>query len=136
MFEILEHPSDIGVLARAPTRSEALIAVSTGVMGIIVNPEPFKATEERWFRAPGMDDAAKVVNWLNEILFFFDTEGLVFTDFTIDSWTEQEIVGRARGDFYNAAKHEFRTAIKAATFHQFESHAIPEGWEIRVFLDV
>ena len=135
-FELLEHTSDIGVLGRGRNRREALIATSKGLVSLLVNPEPFRVVEDRYFKAPGTDEAAQIVNWLNEILFFFDTDGLVFVDFEIDSWTPAEIIGRARGERFDLDRHEFRTAVKAATYHQFESHMIPGGWELRVFVDV
>jgi len=136
MFEILDHPSDVGILARGPNREAALIEASRGLTSIILDTKGIPASEEREFRAPGSDHAAQVVNWLNEILFFFDTEGFVCVDLVIDSWSDSKIIGRARGGFFNPAKHEFRTAVKAATFHQFESHPTNDGWEIRVFVDV
>src|SRR4026208_324406 len=132
-FELLEHTSDIGVLARGADREEALIAASQGLVSILVDPARFRPLEERYFTAPGPDEAAQIVNWLNEILFFFDTEGMVFVDFAIDSWTPVEITGRAKGERLDIERHEFRTAVKAATYHQFESHKIPGGWELRVF---
>jgi len=135
-FELLEHTSDIGVLARRSTREEALIAASHGLVSILVNPAEVRAVEERYFKAPGSDEAAQIVNWLNEILFFFDTDGLIFTDFIVDSWTSEEITGHAKGERLDIERHEFRTAVKAATYHQFESHATPDGWELRVFVDV
>jgi SHS2 domain-containing protein len=136
MFELLEHTSDMGILARGRTREEALIAASQGLVSILVDPAPFRPLEERHFKAPGPDEAAQVVNWLNEILFFFDTDGIVFVEFQIDSWSAQEISGRARGERFDIDRHEFRTAVKAATYHQFESHRTADGWEIRVFVDV
>ena len=136
VFELLEHTSDVGILARGTTREEALISTSHGLVSILVNPASFRALEERYFKAPGPDDAAQIVNWLNEILFFFDTEGMVFVEFVIDSWTRDEIAGRARGERFDIERHEFRTGVKAATYHQFESHQTPDGWEIRVFVDV
>ena|SRR6266404_2741263 len=135
-FELLEHPSDIGVLARGADRKEALIAASKGLVSILVDPAPFRPLEERFFKAPGTDEASQIVNWLNEILFFFDTEGMVFVEFVIDSWTPEEITGHAKGERLDIERHEFRTAVKAATYHQFESHRTPRGWELRVFVDV
>jgi protein archease len=135
-FELLEHTSDVGVLARGRDRDEALLAASHGLVSLLVNPEPFRALEERYFKASGTDEAAQIVNWLNEILFFFDTEGMVFVDFAIDSWGPGEITGRAKGERFDIDRHEFRTAVKAATYHQFESHTTANGWEIRVFVDV
>lgn len=135
-FELLEHTSDIGVLARGATREEALIGASRGLASILVDSSTFRPVEERFFRASGSDEAAQVVNWLNEIIFFFDTEGMVFVEFDIDSWQAGTISGRARGERLDVSRHELRTAVKAATFHQFESHPTADGWEIRVFVDV
>src|SRR5690349_21367821 len=123
MFQLLDHTSVVGILARGVNREDALIETSRGLTRIIANPAHFGPLEERYFKAPGSDDAAQVINWLNEILFFFDTEGMVFVEFSIDSWTTSEIVGRARGERFDVDRHEFRTAVKAATYHQFESHA-------------
>jgi SHS2 domain-containing protein len=136
MFELLDHPSDVGILARGRTREEALVEVSRGLTSIIVNTDGLGMTEERELLANGPDEAAQIVNWLNEILFFFDTETVAFVEFQILSWTAEGITGRARGAFFDFSEFEFRTAVKAATYHQFESHATAEGWEIRVFVDV
>jgi SHS2 domain-containing protein len=137
MFQLLDHPSDVGILARGATRDEALIEASKGLVSILTDPADFHPLEERYFSAAGVDAAAQIVNWLNEILFFFDTEGMVFVDFAVDSWTASEITGRARGERFDVDRHEFRTAVKAATYHQFESHSIEDGgWELRIFVDV
>lgn len=135
-FVLLEHPADIGVLARGTTRAEALVAASKGLASILVNPETIRGEEERKLRASGSDEAAQIVSWLNEILFYFDTEGLIFADFSIDSWSEQEVVGRAWGKRFDPDRHEFRTHVKAVTYHQFESVKTADGWEIRFFVDV
>jgi len=136
MYELLEHTSDIGILARGRTREQALIAASDGLVAILVDPSPFHPAEERYFKAEGRDEAAQVINWLNEILFFFDTEEMVFVEFGIHSWNDEGIVGYARGERFDIGCHEFRTGVKAATYHQFESHATSEGWEMRVYVDV
>ena len=136
MFQFLEHTSDIGILARGATREEALIEASKALVSIMADASAVRPAEERYFKAPGPDEATQILNWLNEILFFFDTDGLLFVDFQIDSWTDLEITGTARGARFDANVHEFRTAVKAATYHQFESRPAPHGWEIRVFVDV
>ena len=93
--------------------------------------------EERALLVEGADEASQVVNWLNEILFLFDAEGLVFEDFAVDSWSTDGIRGRARGEHLDPLRHEIRTAVKAATYHQFEMRTPEPGvWEIRVFMDV
>src|SRR5215813_11212100 len=108
MFEILDHPSDVGILARGLTREEALVEASRGLTSIIANTDGLGATEERELHAHGPDQAAHIVNWLNEILFYFDTENVVFFRFEILSWTAAGVAGRARGAYCDFSKFEVR----------------------------
>ena len=136
-FELLEHPSDIGVLARGDSREQALVEASKGITSIMVDPSAIGSVEERELHVTGPDAASHVVKWLNEILFLFDAEGLVFADFTIDAWTAEGIRGRAQGEHLDPERHEIRTAVKAATYHQFDLREAGSGlWELRVFVDV
>jgi len=135
-FRLLEHPSDIGVCGIGATREEALIAVSKGLVSIIVDPKPFRPIEKRLLAGDGPDEAAQIVSWLNEIPFFFDAEGIIFAGFYIDSWSSTEIRGHALGERFSIEHHEFRTGVKAVTYHQFESRETARGWEISVFVDV
>src|SRR5689334_18473036 len=109
-FEFLEHPSDVGILAHGENRREALIALSQGLANIIVDPSAVACSDEREFRIQGIDAPAQVINWLNEILFFLDTEGLLLTQFEVDAWTENEIRGRGRGETLVSDRHTLRTA--------------------------
>jgi SHS2 domain-containing protein len=136
VFELLEHPSDIGILGRGASREETLVAVSHGLTEVMVDVDGFRPSTERVFRIGGQDAEAQIINWLNEILFFFDTEALVFTEFAIDSWSAQELLGRAWGETVDLNRHELRTSVKAATYHQFDFRQTEHGWELRVFIDI
>jgi SHS2 domain-containing protein len=135
-FHYLEHPSDIGFLARGATREEALVAAGQALGSILVDADTVVAREERELRGAGADEAARVVAWLTEVLYWFDAEGLVFRDFAVDRWDEREIVGRARGERLDPARHELRTSVKAVTYHQFHCGPTDGQWEIRVFVDL
>src|SRR5687768_7344560 len=113
------------ILGRGSTRHEALIDASRRLMNTIIDAAPFGSFEERAFQASGPDETGRIVNWLNEIVFFFDTEGMVFNDFTIDSWTEAEITGRARGELIDLSRHDYRAGVKNASAARLESHAVP-----------
>ena len=112
-FELLEHPSDIGFAARGANREEALSAASHALVRFLVNPGTFRPLEERYFKAAGIRRSSAIVNWLNEILFFFDTEGMVFVEFQIDSWTREanhRPCDEARD--FDTERHEFQDCSK------------------------
>ena len=136
-FELLEHPSDIGLLARGDSRERALIEASKALTSIIVDPTGIRPTDQRPLEVTGADPATQIVNWLNELLFLFDAENLVFGDFAVDSWTPDGVRGRAWGERFDPERHELRTAVKAVTYHQFDLRTVaPGNWELRVFVDL
>ena len=134
-FELLDHPSDIGILGRGHSLEEALLSLSKGLTSIMADLESIRPTTEREFRIEGTDVAEQVISWLNEILFLFDTEGLLFSEFAVENWAPSVLTGRARGEFIRP-HHSFRTAVKAATYHQFEVRQQDDFWELQVFFDV
>ena len=134
----IEHTADRAFLVRGKDLNELFTQAAQALLQF-EGRKPYgkgSLSREAEVEVDGFDRETLLVNWLNEILFFFDTEGIVFVEFAIDSWTSHEITGRAKGERFDAERHELRTGVKAATYHQFESHAIPGGWELRIFVDV
>src|SRR5262245_27219240 len=105
-FKLLEHPSDIGAFAWGDSREEALVEASKAFTSIMVYPAGIEKHERRELRVIGVDATSQVIAWLNELVFLFDAEGLVFADFVIDSWTEAQIVGHAAGERFDPKQHE------------------------------
>ena len=134
---LLEHASDVGLQATGPDRRVALAAASRGLTGLMVDPATVEERVERRLRAEGFDEAAQIVAWLNEVLFLFDTEGLLLSRFEITRWDDTTVEGEAAGEPFDPPRHELRTGVKAATYHQLASGPDGRGgWEIRVFLDL
>ena len=61
-----------------------------------------------------------------------DTSGQVFADVEIDRADETSLRARVRG----VTPAEFKTAVKAATFHGLHVEQDDDGWEAHVVLDV
>lgn len=135
-FTILEHPSDIGVLAVAGSRKQALEAAAEGLVSIIADPRSIHPKLTRPLEARGQDEATLPILWLNEIIFYFDAEQLLFSRFSVDHWSRTALLGRGWGERFDPNIHELRTAVKAVTYHQYRSRQRPEGWELQVFFDV
>ena len=136
-FQLLPHPSDVGVRARGGSREEALVAASRGLTSVMVNPDTVELQVEQPLRGTGADEAAqKIVAWLNDILYRFDADRLVLRDFSIMAWASDGIVGVGRGEKFDPARHSLRTAVKAVTYHQFDLRRTDRGWQLQVFLDL
>jgi len=83
-----------------------------------------------------IDREALLVDWLNYLLYLFDTDGFLGRDFQIESLTPERLEARVTGENFDPARHPSLTAVKAATFHQLSIVPVKDGWEATVVLDL
>ena len=96
----------------------------------------------RTIRLEASDREALLVEWLNELLYLVETEGLLFSDFRIESLTVSEAarageVGATMvAHVGGAVAPVTRAHIKAATFHDLKLVEDAAGWSTVITFDV
>ena len=71
---------------------------------------------EREFRIDGTDLAYLLVDWLNELLFAFESQRLLLSDFDIRI-DPQGLAATARGETIDEVRHQLAHEVKAITYH-------------------
>jgi SHS2 domain-containing protein len=95
-------------------------------------PGAIAASHWREIELQAMDRETLLVGWLNELLFLTESEGLLFSDFSVKSLTDTALAARAGG-----APGEVTGAhIKAATFHSLEVVENRTGFSAVITFDV
>jgi SHS2 domain-containing protein len=99
-------------------------------------------TPEVWrtVRLEADDREALLVEWLNELLFLIEQEGVLFVDFRIQSASDpaEPLQDRATlvANVGGAAAPVTRAHIKAATFHDLQLVKDNGGWSTVITFDV
>jgi SHS2 domain-containing protein len=78
-------------------------------------------------------------DWLSELIFLKDKEGLLFKEFTVqlEHNTEWNLTAVVRGEPIDPKRHGLRADAKAVTYHQFEvAQTEAGGWKARVVVDI
>ena len=135
-FRILEHTADIGFEAFGATRQEVFANAARALMHLMVDLEAIAPQERISLRAEASDMPSLLVNWLSEILYFFDAEGWLFRDFQFDALTERGLTAVARGEKFDRRKHQVKLLVKAVTYHQLDLRETEEGWRAQVYVDI
>lgn len=135
-FQILEHPADVGFLARGRTVEELFANAALAMMSLGWELESVGESEQREIRAEGEDVEWMLYDWLAAILALADAEGLVLKRFLVNEISNGLVRGTVWGERYDKSRHRARTYIKAVTLHQFQVSRTDSGWTARVFLDV
>lgn len=132
----MEHTADVGVVADGDTFADALAWVATGMFSVITDLELVREASSVDVHVESADRDILVVDWLNELLYIFDTNQFLPKTFEVS--VNQDLTGltaSCRGESVDLDRHIFYTDVKAATYHnlQVSSGAM---WNIQVVLDV
>ena len=135
-YEVFEHTADVGLHAYGSTLPELFIHAAQGMESLMVPLEQVRLQVSREITAEGHDVVSLLIAWLNELIFLFDTEYLIFREFEIDSLTETHLKGRASGEPYDEQRHDLSSAIKAVTWHEAAVEQTAEGYKARIIFDI
>jgi protein archease len=91
--------------------------------------------ESRSFDVPGDDPAYLLLDWLNELLYAFESDRLLFAEFEVTR-TRTGLHAVARGERYDPSRHALAHEVKAITYHALRVARTPEGWEATVIVDI
>ena len=135
-FRILEHTADIGFEVFGATREEVFANAGRALMHLMVNLDSIARRDGLQLRADASDMPSLLVNWLSEILYWFDAEGWLFSDFKFDELTEHSLAAIARGERFDRRRHQVKLLVKAVTYHQLDLREAGERWRAQVYVDI
>jgi SHS2 domain-containing protein len=135
-YEFIEHTADLGFKAYGASLEELFAHAAEAFFEALVGLESIKEDMERSIEveADALDNL--MVSWLAELLYLYDTEGLVFKSFQLKRIENNRLNAKVRGELLDPARHEIKTGVKAVTYHQLYVEERGGGWEAQVILDV
>ena len=136
-YEPLEHTAEAGIIARGATLAEAFANAAEGMYAVIVELDGVEERETREVALEGENFEALLVDWLLELVFLTETEGLVFHRFQIDELSEARLRGRAWGERFDAQRHRSHNVmVKAVTRYLLEIAQEDGGYRVQVLFDI
>jgi SHS2 domain-containing protein len=135
-YEFIEHTADLGFRAYGGSVGELFVHAAEAFFEAILALESIEEKTERSIevQAEALDDL--MVSWLDEFLFLYDTEKLVFKRFQIIEIGENRTRANAWGEILDLARHEIKTVIKAVTYHKLYVRKRGRVWETQVIFDI
>lgn len=139
-FDILDHPADMGFRAWAPTVEELFETAAVAVSSILVDLDVIEESTTVDIEVEAEDEDLLLYNWLSEILFLFDAEGVLLKRFDISGFLTSsgkiKLTAKASGQQYSSERHQIKTYVKAITLHQLKILRKPEKIEAQVYIDI
>jgi SHS2 domain-containing protein len=134
-FDILDHTADVGIVAYGTDISQAFVNAARALFSLITDLDDVAEILYRDIKLTASDQESLLVEWLNELIYLFDTEGIVFKRFDITQLNSTRLKARSYGEKVDSAKHGLKTGVKAATYHMLKVDK-DNGCRVRVLFDI
>ncbi len=139
-YRFLEHTSDAFIEAWGPTLEEAFIQAAHGFYETMLSSESVEPKTTELVRVEGHDEKELFYNWLEALLLKFDIDGIAYSEFNINSISEQSglltLHAKIRGEKYVRRKHGAKVEVKGITYHLMTIDTRPGRITIRFILDL
>lgn len=136
MFEVFEHTADLGLRVRAATQEELFVEAARALFSVLIaNPAALQAVDTRVIRVDGTQSDYLLFDWLNELLYLFETERLLFAEFTVQ-FDESGLTAQCQGENLDPSRHVLEHEVKAITYHGLKVEADDAGWMAELIVDI
>ena len=133
-FQLIEHTADTGLVAYGRSLAEAFANAAYGLFSIITELNQVREVKSRPVTVTAGDVEELLFNWLNELIYVFEVEHLLFKRFDISELTEHNLKATCWGETYDPSRHQLKLGVKSATYHMLEVDG--EKNRVQVIFDV
>lgn len=136
MYETFSHTADLGLRVRAANLDQLFAEGAAGLFSLLVsdvlsNPNG----DQRRFLIEGDRLDLLFLDWLNELLYVFDSERIVLGSFDVDVGSAG-LRATARAQPLDPDRHGLLQEVKAITYHGLKVEEEDDGWLAEVVVDI
>ena len=134
-FEIVNHTADVGIIAYGGDINQAFANAARALFSLITELDDVEEILHRDIELTAPDEESLLVEWLNQLIYLFDTENIVFNRFDVTKLNNTQLKARSYGEKVDSSKHRLKTGVKAATYHMLKVDK-GDGCRVQVLFDI
>lgn len=135
-YEQLPHTADLAARIYGKTMEELFENAAFAMFDMMGELEGLSLEEEKLIELEAPDKESLLILWLNELLFSFFEDGVIYSDFKINKLTETNLSASAVGARMDKSSGVLQKEIKAATYHDLKINKAGKGFEVTVVFDI
>lgn len=135
-FEIIDHTADVGIVAYGADVEELFSNAALALFSLITELESIEGKLHFDLKVNSEDRDSLLVEWLNELIYLFDVEHILFNRFDIKRLTHNQLKAICYGETFDPMKHKINVGIKAATYHMLKLDKNGGGYKAQIIFDI
>jgi len=135
-FEVIEHTADVGIAAYGADLKEAFANAAYGLFSLMTDIDSVGDNVRRDVEVTADNREELLVAWLNELIYFFEVEGVLFSRFDIAELGEMKLKAACCGEHIDPRRHRIKMGVKAVTYHMTQVEEGDDGCRVQVLFDI
>lgn len=133
---VVDHGGDAAIEACGRTLGELFERAAEGFTRLVTDPRKLRRRLVKEIRVDGERTEDLLVRWLSELLYQFETQGLLFKRFKILNVDRSRLEAVAEGEPFDEGRHTIRSLVKAPTYHGLRVEQRQGLWRARIVFDL
>jgi len=134
-FDIVNHTADVSIIAYGADISQVFANAAKALSSLITELDDVEEILYRDIKLTAPDQESLLVEWLNELIYLFDAECIIFKRFDITELNNTRLKARSYGEKVDSSKHRLKIGVKAATYHMLKIDK-DNGCKAQVLFDI
>lgn len=135
-FEVIDHTADVGIIAYGAGLEEVFINAARALFSLITELDDVAEDLKYDVDIASEDRESLLLEWLNELIYLFDTGQILLKKFHILSLSGTRLKAVCYGEKVDPSRHRLKTGVKAATYHMLRIDRDEQGYKARVIFDI
>ncbi len=135
-YTLIDHTADLGIRVTAGSLERLFEEAADALFDLLLRSKRHQRTERRLLEVEGLDLEDLMVNWLRELLYFFNGQDKAAASISV-ARVEPTLV-RAEVELYEIdfLRDEILREIKAVTYHRIQVERLNGDFVTQVIFDI
>ncbi len=135
-YRITPHHSELAVKVFGSSQSELFANSAWALFDVITETEKIELKERLPLEVEGTDRDDLLVNWVRELLYFYQGSGYLLRDFRMLELGDKLLKAEVSGEKIDPDRHEIKREIVAVAYDKSRMAKTGDQWTAQLIFEV
>ena len=138
-YKYFETTADIGIEVVSNSIEDAFINSALATMNLVTDVEKMDTTINKEVQITSEDLYALLYDWITEVIMLMNCDFFIASKYDLNiSESDDKYILKAilYGDIYDTNKYNYKTEVKAITYHLMQIDNIDDNYHVKFIVDI
>lgn len=138
-FKYFETTADIGIDVMAKSLEEAFISSAHATMNLVTDVDKIESVKTENVKLVSEDLYALLYDWITEVIMLMNCDFFIANEYELNIQKDRDnykLKAALYGDTYDTTKYNYKTEVKAITYHLMRIEQDEEDYHVKFIVDI